>query len=77
MEKLDFDLLDFCLRNILPDRDVTVWSFFVKACMMLCKRSISVAEVNQSHKLLKTYCKQFELLYGANDCVPRCTSHYI
>ena len=37
--------------------------------MMLCKRSITAAEINQGHKLLKMYCKQFEKLYGANNCV--------
>ena len=60
----------FCLRNILHDRDITDCSFFVKACMMLCKRSITVAEINQGQELLKMYCKQFEILYGANNCVP-------
>ena len=58
----------FCLRNILPDRDITVWSFFVKACMMLCKRSITIAEISQGHELLTMYCKQFEILYGTNNC---------
>ena len=59
----------FCLRNILPDRNITAWSFFIKACMMLCKRSIAVAEISQGHELLTMYCKQFKILYDTNNYV--------
>ena len=68
MKKLDIDLLDVLFE--LPDRDITVWSFFVKARMMLCKCSITVAEISQGHEHLTMYCKQFKIRYGTNNCVP-------
>ena len=67
----------FCLRNILHDRDITDCSFFVKACMMLCKRSITVAEINQGHELLQ--CIAYSSKYFMVQIIASriCTSHYI
>ena len=61
--------LTLCLRNTLPYRDITVFSFFVKACMILCKCSITIAEISQGLKLLTIDCKQFEILFGGNNCI--------
>ena len=67
----------FCLRNILPDRDIAVWSFFVKACMMLCKRSITVAEINQGHELLQCIAYSSKYFMVQITASRICTSHYI
>ena len=61
--------LTLCLRNTLPYRDITVLSFFVKACMILCKCSITIAEISQGLKLLTIDCKQFQILFGRNNCI--------
>ena len=61
--------LTLCLRNTLPYRDITVLSFFVKVCMILCKCCITIAEISQGLKLLTIDCKQFEILFGGNNCI--------
>ena len=60
----------YCLLDILPPLNYTVWITFANACSILCKQFITPEENLEAYDLLKIYCKKFEELYGKEICVP-------
>jgi len=53
-----------CLKGVLPDRHFMMWSLFVSACRLLCHRTISFANIEQAHILLKMFNEKFVELCG-------------
>lgn len=60
----------FALQGVLPKEDLNIWCLFVKACQIICSRSISILKVEEAHNLLKMYCSLFQNRYGQEKCVP-------
>ena len=60
----------FCLEGLLPVRELNCFILFVKACHILCKPFISVAEANEAHIFLKAYNNNFSEIYGEQRCKP-------
>ena len=60
----------FSLQGVISVRDLNIWCLFVNACMIICKRSITMTEAEQAHNLLKMFCLQFQSKYGREYCVP-------
>ena len=58
----------YCLKGILPFRHYNCWQLFVKACHLLCCRSITLDNVYRADELLLKFCKIFEQLYGKDYC---------
>ena len=58
----------FSLKGVLPHRHYECWHLFVKACYLLCRRSISKEFVEEADKLLERFCTSFVALYGTNKC---------
>ena len=56
------------LKGILPYRDYDCWLLFVKACHSLCRRSITLRELENADTHLLEFCQQFEKLYGKEHC---------
>lgn len=54
----------YALKDILPTEHLQTWKVFVKACSMICKRSISKTDCHTAEKLLIQFCKSVEKLYG-------------
>ena len=55
----------FCLKDVLPIQHYQCWVLFVKACFILCRRSISLEELNEGDDLIII---KFEPLYGKQYC---------
>ena len=47
--------------------DYAVWSLFVKACCLLCTRSISQNDLDTADTFLLNFCSKFEQLYGGEN----------
>lgn len=60
----------YCLRGILPDRDLNIWTLFVNACHLICRPIIRLTDVTQGHNLLKLFYDQFQKHYGRTYLVP-------
>ena len=58
----------YALRDILPHRHYNCWQLFVKACYLLCRRTITLQQLQQADDLVMEFCAAFELLYGKNYC---------
>ena len=54
----------FCLKDVLPIQHYQCWVLFVKACFILCRRSISLEELNKGEDLIMDFCCKFEQLYS-------------
>ena len=54
----------FSLKGILPHQHYNCWLLFVKATSLLCRRVITVEQVNEGDKLLMEFCEAFQNLYG-------------
>ena len=59
----------YCLFGILPEEDWLCWWLFVRACQIICKKTISLSECRQAQIFIVEYCKQFETLYGKENLV--------
>lgn len=57
-----------CLKEFLPHRDYNCWLAFVKACTLLCRRSITIQQLDEADALLLNFCQMFEQLYGNDGC---------
>ena len=56
------------LKDILPREHYNCWHLYVRACHLLCRRQISVREVQDADTLLNSFCVTFENLYGKEFC---------
>ena len=56
------------LKEFLPQRDYNCWLLFVKACALMCRRSITLQQLDDADALLIEFCLKFEQLYGKEDC---------
>lgn len=52
------------VKEFLPPLDYYCWQLFVRACNLLCQRSITL----EADTLLLDFCLNFEQLYGAESC---------
>ena len=58
----------YSLKGILPHRDFSCWQLFVKACHIICRRQISLEQLNHADNLLLEFLNAFENLYGKEFC---------
>ena len=58
----------FSLKEHLNYRHFQCWHLFVKACSILCRRSVKLDEVYSADRLLMEFCRNFEVLYGRQKC---------
>ena len=58
----------FSLKGILPHSHYNCWQLYVKACHLICSRSISTKQVKDADMLLNEFCVTFERLYGKKYC---------
>ena len=56
------------LKDILPHRHYDCWLLFVKSTSLLCRRSITLQELDKADMLLMEFCEMFEQLYGKEKC---------
>lgn len=62
--------LYFSLFALLPYRDYDCWLLFVKVCSSVCRREISVSELEGIDENIQSFCEIFESLYGKNSLTP-------
>ena len=63
------------LKGLIPASYLACWSKFVKACRLLCCRSISHDALAMADNFLQTYCVSFQNLFGNNACTINMHKH--
>ena len=58
----------FALKDVIPWQHYNCWHLFVKACFLLCRRSITETQLNDADGYIMDFCKKFVDLYGAEHC---------
>lgn len=58
----------FSLKEHLHYEHFQCWHLFVKACNILCRRSVKLEAVNEADRLMLEFCRKFEVLYGRSKC---------
>mgnify|MGYP002803532383 CR=1 FL=1 len=58
----------YILSKFLPKDHYDCWMLFVSACAILCGRTISISKLEKADKLLLSFCKSAQNLYG-KDCI--------
>ena len=61
-------ILLYSQKEFLPPLDYYCWQLFVRACNLLCRRSITLAQLEEADTLLLDFCLNFKQLYGAESC---------
>ena len=56
------------LKPHLPHNHYNCWLLFVKACHILCRRSITSKQLDDADSFLITFCQKFVELYGQEHC---------
>lgn len=59
---------NYSLRSVLPHSHFSCWHLFVKACHLLCRRTITEQQVSDADNFLMEFCETFESLYGKQHC---------
>lgn len=65
----------FTLKGILSWQHYQCWTFFVKACYLICRRSITSSQIQLAHELLMEFYGQVVTLYGNAWCTPNLHLH--
>ena len=58
----------FSLQGILDITDINIWTLFANVCSCLCKRSISIKELEECHNLFKLVVNQVKGKYVLKIC---------
>ena len=58
----------FSLKEVLPLEHYQCWHLFVKACYLLCRRTITRTELDQAHAHLMSFYSEVVVLYGKDHC---------
>ena len=56
------------LKPILPPEHYIMWAKFVEAIYLICRRSVSLIDLEKADKLLVSFCQDFESLFGSQEC---------
>ena len=56
------------LKDVLPNRDYNCWYSFVKACSLLCPRSINATKLAEADEYIMKFCTKFVDLYSMECC---------
>ena len=66
---------NIALQPVLPSQHLQYWLLFVKACKLLCTRTITTSNIEQAHQYLKLFCTKFESVNGHEVCTPNMHLH--
>ena len=58
----------YSLKDEIPHSHYNCWQLFVKACHLLCRRTITGRQIQEADKLLMEFCNAFKRLYGKEHC---------
>lgn len=56
------------LKPILPPQHYEMWTKYVEAVYLICRRSVSLVDLDKADKLLVLFCMDFESLFGSQEC---------
>lgn len=63
------------LKNRLLFRHYNLWLIFVKACHLLCRRTITANQLEEADSLILQFCQTYVDLYGKQYCTPNLHLH--
>ena len=63
------------LYGILPQSDIVCWQFFVLACTIICKKTLSMSDIEMVDTLLHKFCCCIEETYGKECTTPNMHMH--
>ena len=58
----------FALKDAIPWQHYNCWLLFVKACFLLCRRTITSTQLKEADEFLMKFCQKFAELYGSDRC---------
>lgn len=56
------------LKPILPPQHYQMWRKYVEAVYLICRQSVSLVDLDKADALLVNFCKEFESLFGSQEC---------
>ena len=65
----------FALKGCIDDSNYQCWVLFVRACWLLCSRTISQSELEEADEYLQCFLQSFVDLYGREMLVPNLHFH--
>lgn len=63
------------LKGVIPDNHLRVWLLFVRACSLLCSRTLKKSDLETAHSYLKQFCIKFIDIYGYEHFTPNMHMH--
>ena len=65
----------FALKGVIPNEHYGMWTAFVHACQLICRKVITKEECNEADQKLMRFCIMFEALCGKEKCTPNMHLH--
>lgn len=65
----------FALKGVIPSGHYGMWTAFVHACQLLCRKVITKEECVEADQKLMRFCVMFEALCGKEKCTPNMHLH--
>ena len=56
------------LKPLLPSQHYTMWVKFVEAVYLICRRSVTLDDIEKADELFLSFCEDFEQLFGSQEC---------
>ena len=63
------------LKGVIPNERYGMWTAFMHACQLLCRKVITREECNEADQKLMGFCIMFEALCGKEKCTPNILFH--
>ena len=67
----------YSLKDFLTFQDFNCWQLFVKACHFLCRRQISLSQLQEADRILMEFLAAFEQRYGKDFCNINLHMHHL
>lgn len=64
-----------CLFEVIDSNHLECWRHFVLACRLLCRKIITITDVNMADALLLQFCRRVEQTYGKSAITPNMHLH--
>ena len=65
----------YALHGLMEKVHIDCWRLFVLACVRICRKRITTADIAVFDSLMLRFCKTFEELYGSENTTPNMHLH--
>lgn len=63
------------LKGNIPVNHYQCWLLYIRACTLLCSRTLTAEQIESADSYLHLFCRQFQAIFGPQYCTPNLHLH--